>query len=318
MEIIRAQDVRRGNIATDDTMTTRRGLKVEGQLTNSLVEIVGAIIERVSKAPDSLGLAATVRQDFERPIRDILRAGIETLYNLGATYTNTANNSVAFTTETDIINIKQLTDEAVNVFFGRIVAYITRERERNMTAFLLDFSLTMALYKNFKTRQPLQIEKQIANVVTSIATRAINAGTISKTRQLLQSPNGGVIVTRKASLSDYELDLLESAGSQLSEGTQYELSLAKEVNRARAAELLTEREPPYERPELSYRIKALSPMVIFVTAADDRTCLKICRPLEGETFNINESSTPIPPDSTHLNCRCRLLNIDESGAILLD
>ena len=47
------------------------------------------------------------------------------------------------------------------------------------------------------------------------------------------------------------------------------------------------------------------PSVIFMTVGDKKVDKKICRPLHGRTFNVNDINLPRPP--MHLFCRCMLL-----------
>ena len=63
------------------------------------------------------------------------------------------------------------------------------------------------------------------------------------------------------------------------------------------------------------RITSLKPieipeklLVIWITERDSRVC-PICSPLDGQTFDIDESP-PQPVDDTHPGCRCRLLPVD--------
>lgn len=46
--------------------------------------------------------------------------------------------------------------------------------------------------------------------------------------------------------------------------------------------------------------------VIWITALDERVC-KVCRPLHGRVWKLNDSNLKIPIRDTHPNCRCRLL-----------
>lgn len=43
----------------------------------------------------------------------------------------------------------------------------------------------------------------------------------------------------------------------------------------------------------------------FITAQDEKTCA-ICRPLHGRVFSSLNKSSPIPPRTTHPNCRCSI------------
>lgn len=49
--------------------------------------------------------------------------------------------------------------------------------------------------------------------------------------------------------------------------------------------------------------------VEFVTRRDEKVC-PICEPLDGNKYNLNDDK-PIIPDSTHPNCRCRYLVIQD-------
>jgi SPP1 gp7 family putative phage head morphogenesis protein len=58
--------------------------------------------------------------------------------------------------------------------------------------------------------------------------------------------------------------------------------------------------------------------LVWVTALDERVCWKYCRPLQGTVFDIHNANIAIPVISTHPNCRCRLMTIDEKGNIFED
>ena len=53
-----------------------------------------------------------------------------------------------------------------------------------------------------------------------------------------------------------------------------------------------------------------SQVVTWQTAGDERVC-PICAPLDGQTWDVNDSSIPVPGENgfngTHSNCRCRLV-----------
>lgn len=44
----------------------------------------------------------------------------------------------------------------------------------------------------------------------------------------------------------------------------------------------------------------------WVTASDDKVCDAMCGPLDGQQWEIDDPTIPMPPDDTHPNCRCRL------------
>lgn len=46
--------------------------------------------------------------------------------------------------------------------------------------------------------------------------------------------------------------------------------------------------------------------VTWITALDERVC-PICRPLQGKTWKVGDSTLQTPIRDTHPNCRCRLL-----------
>lgn len=58
--------------------------------------------------------------------------------------------------------------------------------------------------------------------------------------------------------------------------------------------------------------------VIWVSERDAKVC-PICQALDGQDWDEDDPSVPIPgPDSSHYNCRCRILVKDADGDILED
>lgn len=46
------------------------------------------------------------------------------------------------------------------------------------------------------------------------------------------------------------------------------------------------------------------PSVMYMTQRDNRVDDKICLPLEGTVYEIDDKSRPMIPSDTHINCRC--------------
>lgn len=47
-------------------------------------------------------------------------------------------------------------------------------------------------------------------------------------------------------------------------------------------------------------------VVTWMTATDEKVC-PICRPIHGKQWHVGDPTLLIPPDDSHINCRCRLL-----------
>ena len=303
---ITINEIRRGDIKVEDSRVSQRQITIENSFKKLLNETTQFILNRIGLQRDAT--IDTIMQDFTPIVRESARSTIGSFYDLGAIYSAVVAGKMHFSTETDIINIKKLTDDFVAKFFQLTFKYLWRERERNFSRFANEIlSLTNQATSDL-TRKPLLLKNNIKNLVTTTATRSINDGITSKTQQLINYKD--TWITRKAALKDFEFELLKSNQSTLAKNIQHQIDLANEKNRRETIDQLIENE--FTQPQ------ALSSLVVWVTAQDDKVCFQYCRPLEGETFDINDPNTPIPPDDVHPNCRCRLFNINESGNALFD
>ena len=303
---ISISEIRKGNLKVEDSRISIRQRTIENQFKKLLNDTTQFIINRTGLKQNAT--IDTIIQDFKPMVDESARSTIGSFYDLGAIYSAVVAGKMHFSTETDISKIKDLSQEFVDRFFQLTFKYLWRERERDFNLFANEV-LSLTNQATFElTKKPLKLRNNIQNLVTTFATKSINTGISSKTQQLINYND--TWITRKAALKDFELDLLRSNQSDLSRNIQHQIDLANEKNRRETIDQLIENE--FTQPQ------ALSSLVVWVTAQDDKVCFQYCRPLEGETFNINDSNTPIPPDDTHPNCRCRLFNINESGNALFD
>lgn len=324
MNQISVNDVQRSKIASDDTQSTKRSLRIEQQLKQSLVEATSLIVDRVSNNINENDATATIRNDFYKTIFGVMRAGIEAIYIMGATYSNDAADSIYYTTETDIQNIKRLSEEATDLYFSKIYDFIMRERQIDYLDYLKEIqipllqqypSITIQNPKFLKEKKSFKIENNIINIVTTVSTRAMNWGIVSKSRQLIdisiRPETPFQFKTKSFALSEYELALMDEGQGALQDEIENNLNMAREANRQNELNRIT------IYPSPSRRSLGISNFVIWVTANDDKVC-PYCRSQEGEIFDLNNRNMLIPPDSSHYHCRCKLLNISESGNVLID
>jgi hypothetical protein len=122
---------------------------------------------------------------------------------------------------------------------------------------------------NFNMKSPLSSTYVVTSLATSLATRVLSLSTLLKSRQLLQQSRNPYV--RTAAIKKIEKGL--------------PLGL----------------EPTYNPEQPVIQV-----LMVWVTAQDDQVC-PICEPLDGQEFELEDSSMPVPPDDTHESCRCRLM-----------
>lgn len=62
-----------------------------------------------------------------------------------------------------------------------------------------------------------------------------------------------------------------------------------------------------ELTEIQFPEAITAGRVRFTTAGDSKVCPNICGPLENNEYDVDDPNIPMPPDDTHLHCRCRLI-----------
>lgn len=277
--------------AHEATQVSRQNLRIEKSLMTELNRFVNAIRSELDKTPDLqwTRLRAILIPRLYNSVFQVMRSHISQSYELGANYITdrVGLSNASFLTHSDIDNIKALAGEFTNKFFGRI-----------------QLSLDATIRKSFASPQQAPDSSINPNFIsTSVAisasSKALAEGTRLKAKSLIDSNAEQAVLsaaTKKKKrkkpaaaapapvfLDEEEMidDLLLGVSGGLAGATA--LSLA-----SLAGQQLEEQQ------------------LVWVTA--ENPCTEICEPLEGEVFSMDDIDIiPQPVDSTHLNCRCRLL-----------
>lgn len=139
----------------------------------------------------------------------------------------------------------------------------------------------------FEPRSPLSSSFIVTSLATSLATRVLALATIYKAQQLKDH------VIRK------------NFSSLLS------------PFRSGAIKKIEQNLPPGLQPTLIPEQPVVNVVMEWVTRMDERVCPE-CEALDGNTYEIDDSTMPVPPDDTHPNCRCRLMLVEEDSGDLAD
>lgn len=262
----------------DNTATTRRVQKIERQLKRLLKAIYGEV-KRDTSIASGIGVSFTaVRQSFEAPSRDIIRAGITEIYIEAARYVTVLSNGLPFfMTETDTQLMRKLSEEFSQYYWQGLENEFVKK-------------LSTAFDPKTLARLPASrlSDSFVDRFVESLGSRVTSEATLSKTQQI--EDRIALIQTRSGQLIPEGYDPLEFLA--LYQPTSF------------AVQFFLEGERRAERK------------LIFMSARDERVC-PICAPLHGKVFDAGDPNIPLPVAHTHLRCRCRLMLYEPgTGAIM--
>ena len=289
----RARAIRRDLVPSHpQTQTSQDNRKIERSLLTDLNQYVNLIRTEIDKTPSLQWshLRAIIIPRLRESVQQTMRGHIEQSYLLGTQYitSRVGLQGASFLTHSDIDNIKSLTQEYTDRFFGRV-----------------QLSLNNTINKTFALHEPPDSAINPNFISTSIAisasSKALSEGARLKAKSILLTNQNAEAAVLSASaeakkkkrktptakvqpeIIDDE-DFLEDAllGVPIGLGIAGGISLA-----SLAADQLTSME------------------WVWVTAEDP---CPICEDLEGEVFTMDDIDfAPQPIDDTHNNCRCRLL-----------
>ena len=222
-----------------------------------------------------------------------MRAAVSKSYEIGSEYVTSrvGLSAASFLTHGDIDNIKNLSIEFTNKFFGRV-------------QLSLDNTIRSEFYKQQPADSTLNPNFITTSVAISATSKAMAEGSRLKAKSILQtnkSDNVSLLqaatattpTKKKAQKKKKQVELLPAIDPLSEEDlliTNVGLGFAGGISLATlAASALQENQ------------------WVWITAADDRVC-EICESFEGEVYTMDDIDlAPVPVDDSHNNCRCRLL-----------
>lgn len=275
-------------ITHEQTEISRQNRDIESNLVeklNGYLNLIRTVLDQ-SRAKWT-DLRVVLEPRFRPIVEHTIREAATLSYQLGSAYTADKAGLPFFLTTTDIQNIKQLTTEFTNKFFGRILLSI-----ENTNIGRYSISETVIPESNLN---PNYIATSVAIGVTS---KSLALGSTLKAKSIVTSGRAGGILQgaakkrRKKTAAEIALaELQAEIDAAIEEGDTDLLGIITNLGGSALigigiSELLRQE---------------------FVWVAQPGRCEQYCAPLEGQTFDVLDPNIPVPIDDTHPNCRCRLL-----------
>lgn len=221
-----------------------------------------------------------------------MRAHIGQSYNLGADYVTSrvGLSKAGFVTHADIDNVKALSQEYTDKFFGRI-------------ELALNNTLRRSFYKNEPPDSRLNPNYIATSIAVSASSKALAEGTRSKAKSILNANkanpdilSAATAATKKSKKKKKRKDIeLLPAIDPLSVDDELAIEAGLGLGFAGGISLATLAASALQQQQW-----------VWVTA--ENPCTEFCEPLEGEVFTMDDIDfAPVPIDDTHPHCRCRLL-----------
>lgn len=214
-----------------------------GEIERALANVYSALYNRIKADPLFPWNMVDIKTKYNEDVYSRTRKAVTAVYTTGIDYVGYKTNSDTYPGDTDLANIKTVTDKAVVSFWYKIGEDAKRNREQELEV------------------EGKQQDRATTKLLKSTATVAVTTGlalsTISKSRQVLNESS----------------DLVDTT----------------------------------EKPRMKW-----------TTAMDEKVC-PICSRLDGQTWEYDDPSIPVPgqlgPSGTHPNCRC-YLDLITSGSDL--
>jgi hypothetical protein len=278
----------------EQTQASKQNREIEQSLVGELNKYLNLIRSELDKSETLhwTQLRGVLIPRLRDSVIQTMRAHIGQSYELGAKYVTSrvGLSKAGFATHADIDNVKALSQEYTDKFFGRI-------------ELALNNTLRRSFYKNEPPDSRLNPNYIATSIAISASSKALAEGTRFKAKSILN--------TNKANP-----DILSAATNKK----------AKKKKKKRDIELLPAIDPLSVEDELAAEVGlglglgfvggiSLATLAasqlqeqqwVWVTA--ENPCTEFCEPLEGEVFTMDDIDfAPVPIDDTHPHCRCRLL-----------
>jgi hypothetical protein len=282
-------------ITHEQTDISRQNRDIESNLVeklNGYLNLLRSVLDN-SRAK-WMDFRVILEPRFRPIVEQTIREAATLSYQLGSAYTADKAGLPFFLTTTDIQNIKQLTDEFTNKFFGRIQLSIDNTN-------YAQYSITETAIPE-SNLNPNYIATSVAIGVTS---KSLALGSTLKAKSIVSNGRAG------------RMGLLQAADPKKRRKNKNKKSAAEIA----LAEIQAEIDAAIEEgePDLMSIITNLGGSALigigisellrqeFVWVAQPGRCEQYCAPLEGQTFDVLDPNIPVPIQDTHPSCRCRLL-----------
>jgi hypothetical protein len=288
----KARAIRRDLVPSHlQTGASQENREIERSLLTDLNQYVNLIRTELDQTPSMqwTHLRSMIIPRLRDSVAQTMRGHIEQSYAIGAQYitSRVGLQGASFLTHNDIDNIKSLTQEYTDKFFGRV-----------------QLSLNNTLNKTFATREPPDSPINPNFITTSIAISAsskalsegarLKAKSILATNQNIQAVLSAATATKKSKKKKKPVPAVVPLIDTIDEEEFFDLQLPIGLGLAGGISLA------------SLAADQLTSLEwIWVCAEDPCT---ICQDLEGEVYTMDDIDlAPRPVDDTHNNCRCRIL-----------
>jgi hypothetical protein len=269
----------------DNTASSRKNRAIEADLMRSLNTIVNSIKNKINPKFAWTELAQ-LKPLYENMVYDTIREGVTRSFVLGGEFAaaSISTKIPVFITESDTRTIKQITEENVAKFWGRMQISTSRGVDRMFNTINRDAEPPDSFLN------PNYIVNSIAISVTTVA---LNLGTVKKTAELIDKYR---IAGNSASLTSAvkQRGLVQS--TLLSRAVEIPTDILELESLTNS--LLLELNPDV--------MMLVQDILTWITANDERVCPQ-CMSLEGRTFPLDDPNMLIPNIDTHNNCRCRVM-----------
>lgn len=287
----KARAIRRDLVPSHlQTQASQENRAIERSLLTDLNQYVNLIRAELDKTKTHqwTSLRAMIIPRLRDSVSQTIRGHIGDSYQLGAQYITdrVGLQNASFLTHSDIDNVKTLTQEFTDKFFGRI-----------------QLSLNNTLNKTFPFREPdskINPNYIVTSIAISAASKAFSEGKMMKAKSLLQTNQNVQAILSAAEKKKSKqkkkkpvpvavplIDELEDE-DLFPIGVGFGLGFAGGISLASlAADQLSQQE--------------------FIWVCAESPC-PICQDLEGQVWSMDEIDlAPRPTEDTHPSCRCTFL-----------
>jgi hypothetical protein len=239
---------------------------------------------------------------YREQVNDTIRAAAHTMYELSARKTVQKDIRLPyFTTETDLAEIRRLTQKHQDSFWMALEREINNKSTTNNMKTSFDPETLLRIHSPINDRLVLK-DGFIGRIAATLRGEAAAIATISKVRQVIVNgaKTNNAYNKRKTMMGFRTAAITKQKQLQT-------LQLQKEV-REEEMRRLQKLLPPDLEEEMQF---------IWVTKEDEKICPQ-CLELESQLFPKDAAEIPHPGDGQiHPRCRCRLgeINVIVEGAV---
>lgn len=284
------------------TVISRQNNALESELSFKLNAVVKVIRELIKEDPsiqsvDRLKAAG----GLEAEVYDIIRSYVQKSYELGTKYVTDIAKIEPRLTSSDIERIKAMSDDFAIRFWGRVQKAIFESKmpsASNNPVITDQFVIPNdSFHSNF-------IVNSLSIAITSMA---LNEATKAKT-----SANLSTILLRPLQQEQQAL-----RGDELQAAATYKSLHDRIIENYGNVPYSVSGQYRAPNETITIQMPSVIPeniVYMWIATIDERTC-PLCVSLHGSTWDLTDAaSIPDIPDSTHYNCRCRVMLVEASFA----